>query len=117
MKTLYLIALALLSQACHPVGSVRPAPSLALDDTAAFARMTCGGCHAVGRYGDSPNPGALPFASIVNQPGVTPNTLRAWLRDAHNYPDEMKVRLNDRQVSALTSYILTLRDPNYRPSI
>jgi len=83
----------------------------------AYAQASCGGCHAVGRRSVSPNPQAPPFAAIVNQEGLTRNTLAAWLRNAHNYPDEMKFSLEPRQVDELVAYMLTLRDPNYRPGI
>jgi hypothetical protein len=83
----------------------------------AFAQAACGGCHAVERYGTSPNPNSPSFAAIVNQPGLTPETLGSWLRDAHNYPEEMEFSLEGPEVARLVDYMLTLRDPNYRPAI
>jgi hypothetical protein len=47
--------------------------------------------------------------------GLTPNTLGAFLRDAHNYPDEMQMTLSRAEVGEITRYILTLVDPGYRP--
>ena len=88
-----------------------PGPGLA------FARASCGGCHAVDRRSVSPNLNAPPFVAIVNQEGLTANTLSSWLRNAHNYPDEMKFSLEARSVDELVDYMLTLRDPNYRPGI
>lgn len=52
--------------------------------------------------------------AIVNQEGLTEETLSTWLRGAHNYPSEMDFYLNDAQVTQLVGYMLTLRDPNYR---
>ena len=83
----------------------------------AFAQAACGGCHAVERYGASPNPDSPPFAAVVNQPGLTRETLGAWLRAAHNYPEEMDFSLDDAEVDTLVDYMLTLTDPNYRPAI
>lgn len=80
----------------------------------AFAQATCGSCHAVGRFGHSSNPNAPPFMAIVNQEGLTEETLTTWLRGAHNYPSEMNFNLYDAQVTQLVAYMLTLRDPNYR---
>lgn len=80
----------------------------------AFAQGACGGCHAVEHPGLSPNPEAPPFAAIVNRPGLTRQTLTAWLRDAHNYPEEMDFDLDPPQVEALVDYLLTLEDENYR---
>lgn len=98
--------------ACHSVTpAAGPHPGLA------FAQASCGGCHAVERIGLSPNPDAPPFAAIVNQPGLTDETLGTWLRDAHNYPEEMEFYLEGPEVDALVAYMITLRDPDYRPAI
>ena len=83
-------------------------------DGHAFAQATCAQCHAIERYGASRISNAPPFPAIVNQEGVTAETLSYWLRGAHNYPREMDFYLDDRQVDALVTYLLTLRDPNYR---
>jgi mono/diheme cytochrome c family protein len=91
-----------------------PAPSAAALPGQAFAEATCGGCHAVGRSGHSSVSDAPPFMAIVNQDGLTEETLSTWLRGAHNYPSEMDFYLNDAQVNALVAYMLTLKDPNYR---
>jgi len=117
LRVLAQIGLAVGAVGCQPLtpatrsAAAEPHPGLA------FAQASCGGCHAVGRQSVSPNPEAPPFAAIVNQEGLTGNTLAAWLRNAHNYPAEMKFSLERRQVNELVSYMLTLRDPNYRPGI
>lgn len=103
--------------AWQPLASAEPAPPAAPDRGLAVAQGTCGGCHAVERHGVSPNPKAPPFAAIVNRPGLTPETLSSWLRDAHNYPEEMEFYLEGPEVDQLVAYMLTLRDPNYRPEI
>ncbi|MEA1015317.1 hypothetical protein SH593_12215 [Sphingosinicella sp. LY1275] len=51
---------------------------------------------------------------IVNQDGVTAETLSVWLRGAHNYPREMDFYLGDRDVEKLVAHMLTLQDPNYK---
>lgn len=83
----------------------------------AFVEASCGGCHSVERQGISPNPDAPPFAAIANQEGLNEATLETWLLDAHNYPEEMEFELEQPEVAGLVNYILTLRDPNYRPGI
>jgi mono/diheme cytochrome c family protein len=103
--------------ACQPLSPAGSAASADAVSGLAFAKSACGGCHAVERRSVSPNPNAPPFARIVNQEGVTSNTLAAWLRDAHNYPSEMKLTLDAPKVDDLAAYMLTLRDPNYRPEI
>jgi mono/diheme cytochrome c family protein len=110
------LALAGAAAACQPLS---PAGEITAETRPglAFAKASCGGCHAIDRRSVSPNPNALPFAAIVNQEGLTGNTLAAWLRNAHNYPDEMKFSLDGHKVDDLVAYMLTLRDPNYRPPI
>ena len=110
------LALAGVAAGCQPLspaGEVAAGPH----PGQAFAQSSCGGCHAIDRRSVSPNTNAPPFAAIVNQEGLTGNTLAAWLRNAHNYPDEMKFSLDGHKVDDLVAYMITLRDPNYRPPI
>ena len=116
MKLAYSIALAIGVSACQPLPPAGSSAS-ADHDGLAFAQASCGGCHAVGRFGASPNPNAPPFAGIINQRGLTAETLSTWLRDAHNYPEEMEFYLEGPEVEGLVAYMLTLRDANYRPPI
>jgi mono/diheme cytochrome c family protein len=113
-KASYLLCLPLGLAACQNLQSAEPAPSTAPPRGQAYAQASCGGCHAVGRYGRSSNPNSPPFPAIVNQEGLTAETLSTWLRGAHNYPSEMDFYLGEREVNDLVSYMLTLRDPNYR---
>ena len=106
-----LLGFGLLLSGCQHQPEIRAHPGLA------FAQASCGGCHAVERYSSSPNPDAPPFAGIVNQEGLSPETLATWLRDAHNYPEEMEFSLEGREVEQLVAYMLTLRDESYRPAI
>lgn len=92
-------------------------PARKAGEDLALAQAACGGCHAVERNDLSPNPDAPPFAAIVNQGGLTRATLATWLRDAHNYPEEMDFYLEEPEVDALIDHMLTLRDPDYRPAI
>ena len=116
LKHLCLVGGALLSTACQSLDFADSAESGATKHGLAYAQGSCGGCHAVERYGESPNPSAPPFAHIVNQEGLTRETLSSWLRDAHNYPAEMEFYLEPREVDYLVGHMLTLRDENYRPA-
>src|SRR5690242_1459272 len=111
------LAMVAMASACQPLSPAGSAASPESRSGFAFAKSACGGCHAVEQHSVSPNPSAPPFARVVNQEGVTSNTLAAWLRNAHNYPSEMKFTLDGRKVDDLVAYMLTLRDPNYRPEI
>lgn len=117
LKLVALLALAISAGGCQPLASSGPATAHQPTGGLAFAQASCGGCHAVGRHAASPNPDAPPFAGIVNQPGLTPETLSSWLREAHNYPEEMEFYLEGREVDDLVAYMITLRDTNYRPPI
>lgn len=110
------LAVALLLTACQPATPAGTAGLDARPPGRAFAQGSCGGCHAVEPRTLSPNPAAPPFPAIVNREGVTRETLTAWLRDAHNYPEEMEFYLEGPEVDELVAYMLGLRDPNYRPA-
>lgn len=118
-------AATLVVAACQPLGPATnawtPEASRFQAAGATTARMpvivstNCRGCHAPVRHLASPNPTAPSFADIANMEGLTRNTLAAFLRDAHNYPDQMDMELTDQEVGEIVDYILTLRDPLYRP--
>lgn len=112
MKRSPLLCLALALGACQPL----PAGSTAVQRGSALAQASCSSCHGVARYATSPNPDAPPFSAIANQEGLTADTLGPWLRDAHNYPREMQFELDPRDVDALVAYMISLRDPDYRPT-
>ena len=114
MKLAPLFCLTLALGACQNILSGEPARSTVALSGQAFAQSSCGGCHAIVSDRTSPNSNAPPFPAIVNQEGLTAETLSHWLRGAHNYPSEMDFSLNERQVDELVAYMLTLRDPNYR---
>lgn len=81
----------------------------------AFAKRRCAACHAVVADRVSPHSAAPSFQDIANRPAVTRPTLREFLRDSHNYPSEMKFRLEDERIEDLSEYMTTLQRPNYRP--
>tara|TARA_A100001391_G_scaffold114330_2_gene77219 strand:- start:36873 stop:37244 length:372 start_codon:yes stop_codon:yes gene_type:complete len=112
-----LIALPLLLGACQTVPDEQAdaAAPITSADAHALAQAACGGCHSVERYGLSPNPKSPEFPTIANARGLSVATLTNWLRNAHNYPEEMDFYLEDDEVSALVSYILSLRDEDYQP--
>ena len=74
----------------------------------------CGSCHAVTAGDVSPLPQAPTFPAIANREELTRETLTAYLRDAHNYPDIMDVGLTDEDVALVTEYMVSLQDPDYR---
>ena len=74
-----------------------------------IARDSCASCHAVSLGGESPNDHAPEFREVINRPGMSAESLTAWLNEAHNYPTEMGVHLEPHQVDSLVAYMLRLR--------
>jgi mono/diheme cytochrome c family protein len=81
----------------------------------AFAEQRCAACHAVRPNATSPNPDAPPWEDIANRPGVSRATMRAFLRDSHNFPDAMNFRVDARRIRDLADYMLTMRREGYKP--
>jgi len=81
----------------------------------ALAQAACAGCHSVEAMGLSPNPDAPEWPVIANTPGLTRETLLAWLTEAHNYPDQMDFYLEQDEAEMLADYMLTLRREDYHP--
>jgi mono/diheme cytochrome c family protein len=81
----------------------------------AFAQRRCSGCHAVTANSISPNRESPPFEDIANWPGLTRTTLRAFLRDSHNYPAAMNFRIDQARIRDLADYVLTMSKAGYRP--
>lgn len=97
--------------ACATTPEAAPAP-----EPPAFVEAACGGCHAVEPPFLSPNPAAPTFESIANRIGVTRATIRAWLVNAHNYPEVMDFDLQREQVDQTVDYMITLRRADYVPA-
>ena len=77
-----------------------------------FAQAHCSGCHAVTALSISPHPEAPPFDSVVNTRGLTDATLKAWLRNSHNFPEIMNFDVDPGHIDDLAAYMLTLRESN-----
>jgi mono/diheme cytochrome c family protein len=116
LKRLTLVYGTVLLVACQAQPLTAPSASIPQSRGRLFAQASCAACHAVERGStSSPNPNAPAFAAIVNQQGLTAETLSSWLRDAHNYPSEMEFQLDSSRTDDLVAYMLTLSDPDYRP--
>jgi mono/diheme cytochrome c family protein len=89
--------------------AIQPGPS-------AFVEAACGGCHGVEPPYESPNQRAPTFESIANRLGVTKATIRAWLVNAHNYPEVMDFDLERDHVDEVADYMITLRRRDYVPA-
>lgn len=101
--------------ACQPVAPPEPAAPPVDHRVLAFAQGACGSCHAVEHDALSPNALAPEWPRIVNTPGLTSATLESWLRDAHNYPEEMDFTLGVPQIEELVAYMMSLQRADYQP--
>ncbi|MDJ0641540.1 MAG: hypothetical protein QNJ15_01875 [Erythrobacter sp.] len=113
--TRHALALALIAGSLAACQTTAPASQQAVQpDPPAFVEAACGGCHAVEPPFLSPNPGAPSFEAIANREGLSEDTLGAWLKDAHNYPEIMDFDLSAEQADEIAEYMITLRRGDYR---
>ncbi len=87
-------------------------PAVAGDPAAGkeIATRICSKCHAVGPEGASPNPAALPFRALAANSVINDSTFRQLWRAPHSAMTDIK--LDDRQLDDLVSYVLSLRPPS-----
>ncbi len=113
-SALFILASSLWLSACQTASA--PDPVSQAPPPPAFVEAACGGCHAVEPPFLSPNPAAPAFAAIANREGVSHKSLKPWLMDAHNYPEEMDFDLEPTQVDQVARYLITLRREDYVPA-
>ncbi len=75
-----------------------------------LAEARCSGCHAVTPGQISPNSEAPPFASIARRSGLSQSSASRWLRQSHNFPDQMSFYLDSDEAEQLAAYLWTLRE-------
>ena len=113
-----LSALTLVACQTMPMGQAATPTSVSAADRPsppAFVEAACGGCHSVEPPFLSPNTTAPSFEAVANRPGVTRATIKAWLRNAHNYPEQMDFDLTSEKVDEVADYMITLRRRDYIP--
>ena len=83
-----------------------------------FIVGVCGECHAVTANGVSPIAYAPEFGDIANTPGLTRETLEAFLSDAHNYPMQMDLDLDQTDIKSIVDHIMAMQSDKHmrRPS-
>ena len=83
-----------------------------------FIVGVCGECHAVTANGVSPIADAPEFGDIANTPGLTRETLEAFLSDAHNYPMQMDLDLDQTDIKSIVDHIMAMQSEKHmrRPS-
>lgn len=118
-----LILLALLVSGCSAIGDASlPSPHALSSEASpeqrglAFAQNRCAQCHAV-KGGISPIPQVPTFTAVINTPGLDMTTLKPWLQNSHDFPAMMNFTIEPQHIDDLAAYMLTLKDPAYRPAI
>lgn len=76
-----------------------------------LAAGLCGGCHATGKTGESPRPGAPPFREIDRQVDLDrfAQRLREGLLGSHS--DMPMFRFSRDDANALVAYLRTIQGP------
>ena len=108
MKTIYGVMLGLLLMGCT---AQQPTQTETLaNDGREIAEAECAGCHAVGSYGESPNPAAPPFRTILSnyRAEVLEEELIAGIRVSHPMP---AFRFNPQSTDALVAYLRSIQQP------
>ena len=112
-----IIAAGFLAASCQTYTSPTAVSTQSVDqeapDAPVYVVAICGDCHAVSADAISPNPQAPGFADIANSPGITRETLIAFLSDAHNYPLQMDVDLDREDIEVIADHIITLQSDDY----
>ncbi len=118
MHRLLLAAAALALAACAPTPPSGVSVGAELDalaaDGRAIAEAQCARCHAVGEYGDSPNPAAPVFRTLLARyrAEVLEEELINGIRVAHPMPD---FQFNPQGAEALIMYLRYVQETAAAP--
>lgn len=107
-RLLLAAAAALVLGACAGQTEAEPEESLA-GDGRAIAEAQCAGCHSVGEYGESPNPTAPTFRTILSRyrADVLQEELISGIQVAHPMPD---FQFNPQGADALIAYLQSIQE-------
>jgi len=112
MNKIIAAALALIVGACAapPPADLVVSPEERVSDGRDIAEAQCAACHAVGTYGDSPNPTAPVFRTLLSRyrADVLEEELTAGIRVAHPMPD---FQFNPQGTEALIVYLQSIQQP------
>jgi mono/diheme cytochrome c family protein len=103
-------ALAVILAACAaPTEELGPFPESIANDGRDIAEAQCARCHAVGSYGESPDPAAPHFRTILSRyrADVLEEELIAGIRVTHPMPD---FQFNPQGAEALIAYMRSIQE-------
>lgn len=110
MKKLWLAAVAAAVLAACATGEAPVERAALAADGREIAEAQCAACHAVGTYGESPNPAAPPFRSVLwrYNEDVLKEELVAGIRVTHPMPE---FQFNPQGADALIAYLESIQQP------
>jgi mono/diheme cytochrome c family protein len=106
--------LALMLSACaaheQPSAVASGVTAALVDDGRSIAEAQCAGCHAVGEYGESPDPTAPVFRTVLARyrADVLEEELINGIRVSHPMPD---FQFNPQGADALIAYLQSIQQP------
>ena len=110
-----LLVLLLMTAGCAAEQQATIAPAAAqrdalVQDGREIAEAQCSSCHAVGPYGDSPNPRSPTFRTLLSRyhADVLREELIAGIRVAHPMP---QFQFNPQGTDALIAYLESIQQP------
>jgi mono/diheme cytochrome c family protein len=100
---------AILASCAAPTEDLTPSPESIANDGRDIAEVQCATCHAVGAYGESPNPAAPRFRTILplSRADVLEEELIAGIRVTHPMPD---FQFNPQGAEALLAYMRSIQE-------
>lgn len=93
-----------------PAAPVTSEPESLANDGRAIAEAQCAACHAVGQYGDSPNPLAPTFRTVLSRyrADVLEEELIQGIQVSHPMPE---FQFNPQGADALITYLRSIQEP------
>lgn len=100
---------AVLASCAAPSEDIAPASESIANDGRDIAEAQCAACHAVGAYGESPNPAAPHFRTILSRysADVLEEELIAGIQVSHAMPG---FQFNPQGVDALIAYLQSIQE-------
>ncbi|MES1199479.1 MAG: cytochrome c [Pseudomonadota bacterium] len=111
MRWKALILVAMLTACAAPKPEARtPATDDLVSDGRDIAEAQCAACHAVGTYGESPNPEAPTFRTVLSRyrADVLEEELIQGIRVSHPMP---QFQFNPQGTDALIAYLKSIQEP------
>lgn len=118
MRRVILAAIVALSACVAPqapspqaaAGAANGSQDTLISDGREIAEAQCARCHAVGTYGDSPNPAAPTFRTVLSRyrAEVLEEELREGIQVTHPMPD---FQFEPQGVHALVAYLRSIQEP------